>query len=104
MLLFISFRINGDYCINNHTLVLTMLTAFIHCNHNTQSRQISWGASDVSSVVDILWRAEKVKNTKKRRSVGNSGIKPDTTLKQVIRDPKDIVTSDHLINLITKSN
>lgn len=105
VLLFVTFRINGDNCTNNYTLVVRILTAFIHCNHNTQGKQVSWGASDASSVADILWRAEKVKNKQKKEVRGNhSNIKPDTSLKQVIDVPKDIVTPQPFTNLVTKSN
>lgn len=36
---------------------------------------MSWEASNLSSRLDILWRAEKIKNAKKgKRSVGNTTI------------------------------
>lgn len=60
---------------------------------------------------DLLRRAEKIKNTKKKEVCGKyNNIKPDTSLKQAVHDPKDIiipkgiVALEPLANLITKSN
>lgn len=109
MLLFTTFRISGANCINSYIVVVRMFTAFIHCSYNTQDRQISWEAFHLSSRVDILWRAEKIENTKKEKEVCRKhSINPDTSLKQAVHDPKDvitpkdIVTLEPLVNLITE--
>lgn len=112
VLLFTTSRMSGANCINNYIVVVRILTAFIHFSHNTQDRQIRWEASDLSSRVDILWRTEKIKNTEKEKEVcgKHNNIKPDISLKQAVHDPKDmitpkdIVTLEPLVNLITKSN
>lgn len=49
VLLFPTFRISGANFINNYTVVVRILTAAVCCGHNTQDRQISWKASDLSS-------------------------------------------------------
>lgn len=59
-----------------------------------------------------MGRAEKIKNTKKGKEVcgKHNNIKPVTSLKQVVHDPKDIITPkdivtlEPLVNLITKSD
>lgn len=75
MLLFTAFRISGANCINNYIVVVRILTAFIHCSHNTRDREISWEASNLSSGWTYCggqkrWKMQK----KKKRSVGNTTI------------------------------